>query len=247
MKTLKPKIRNFGKKNTMSKTAICCIKNIFPLRANSFRTIGLILWVMLNVSFLHGDFSGSGHDFTGRSWLEKGRTCSVCHSYTRPGTVPSDTLLRNHTLTTASFIPYSSFTLKASVGQPEGISRSCLSCHDGTVAIDSFDGQIGTERAEKIVGPNLSEIHPVSFVYNDSLAMTTGHLKRPSEPSGLGGTIEEDLLKNGRVECTSCHEAHNRFNQPNLLIKTDARGANGLCSMCHTTNPPGALKMGKWE
>jgi len=44
--------------------------------------------------------------------------------------------LWNHQMSSVTnYIVYTSPTLKAVVGQPDGSSRLCLSCHDGTVAL----------------------------------------------------------------------------------------------------------------
>lgn len=193
------------------------------------------------------ELNGSGHDFSNKSWLPKDKECSVCHSFTRSLSKGRKSSIGNHQITSASFITYSSPTLKARIGQPEGVSRFCMSCHDGTVRVDAFEGRSGTERCGRLIGTNLSEIHPVSFRYDDSLARAAGHLRSPSEPSGLGGSIEEDLLKDGQMECTSCHEAHDRYNERAMLVKRQGGSHGGLCGICHTTMPPGSIKMGKWE
>lgn len=46
-----------------------------------------------------------------------------------------------------------------------------------------------------MLGTDLSNDHPVSFIYDTTLSNTDGGLKDPSSAnSGLGGTIQEDLL-----------------------------------------------------
>lgn len=194
-----------------------------------------------------GDLEGSGHDFSGRPWLEEGKECSVCHSFAQSFTKGRRSSIGNHRLTSASFSTYSSVTMRARPSRPEGISLFCLSCHDGTVPVDAFEGRSGSERCDNPLGTDLSEIHPISVPYDRALARSVGHLRSPSEPSGLGGTIEEDLLKDGRVECTSCHESHDRYNETHILIKRDGQGRAGLCGICHSTKPPGSIKMGRWE
>ncbi|MFQ5349142.1 MAG: cytochrome c3 family protein [Thermoanaerobaculia bacterium] len=48
-------------------------------------------------------------------------------------------------------------------------------------------------------------------------------------PSGLGGTIAEDLLVEGHVECTTCHDVHSKRE---FLLPGRARLAE-LCTICH--------------
>jgi hypothetical protein len=98
------------------------------------------------------------------------------------------------------------------MGQPSGVSKLCLSCHDGTVAEDSFGGQVGTTfmSGSALVGTDLSNDHPISFTYDDTLAGNDGGLYPPSTTnSGLGGTIAADMLFGGSMECGSCHDVHN--------------------------------------
>jgi hypothetical protein len=66
-----------------------------------------------------------------------GEVCVYCH--TPHGGQNSNAPLWNRSLpTTGNYTPYSSTTMDASVGQPDGISLACLSCHDGTIAVDNI-------------------------------------------------------------------------------------------------------------
>ena len=49
------------------------------------------------------------------------------------------------------YTPYSSTTMDTSVGQPDGISLACLSCHDGTIAVDSIANAPGS--GTNLTGP----------------------------------------------------------------------------------------------
>ena len=174
---------------------------------------------------------GSAHDFSGEAW-SGGRICAPCHTphHARSKIVP----LWNHRSTRTVFILYSSRTLDANVGQPEGVSKACLSCHDGTVAIDSFGSRSGAHyvsgRAD--LGADLSDDHPISFVYDSSLAADDGDLHDPTtKSSGLGGTINEDLLVGQRLECSSCHNPHNESGENDLLVRSNSGSA--LCLTCH--------------
>jgi len=82
------------------------------------------------------------------------------------------------------------------------------------------------------LGTDLSNDHPVSFTYDLDLAETDGGLFDPaSTASSLGGTIEEDMLFAGRMECASCHDVHNKYELPRLLKIANAGSA--LCLTCH--------------
>src|SRR5262252_8288263 len=97
--------------------------------------------------------------------------CLFCHTPHRStGEIP----LWNHTLSQAIYIPYGSSTAKATIGQPTGSSKLCLSCHDGTVALGMVNtrvlpiemrGGISTmPPGRSNLGTDLSDDHPVSFV-----------------------------------------------------------------------------------
>jgi hypothetical protein len=180
--------------------------------------------------------AGSPHDFSAAAWNTRRGVCSACHQahHTDPNQIAP---LWAHATSTANFTPYSSPTLNAAVGTPSGVSLACLSCHDGTVAINqNISGTIAGGTAEYIdesaqIGPNLHTTHPISFTYDTALAQADTGLEDPSvykigDPkTGLtistapvppswsgtsltGKTIEEALLVGGKMECSSCHDVH---------------------------------------
>jgi hypothetical protein len=138
----------------------------------------------------------SDHDFSTNSayssWNTSHGVCSPCHQahHTDPAQIVP---LWNHETTTGggSFQPYSSGSLKAVVGSPNGSSLACLSCHDGTVAINSPIGGLGTNAPQFItalgkpaivIGENgdLHTSHPISFVYDSALASLDGSIEDPT-------------------------------------------------------------------
>ncbi len=178
---------------------------------------------------------GSAHDFSGESWNTTGQICIVCHGPHNTEVSVTDAPLWNHESTVATFTPYSSSSLNATVGQPDASSKLCLSCHDGTVAVDNFGGNNqGTFfiTGDFLIGTDLNDDHPVSFTYDVALAQADGELADPTTTnSGLGGTIQEDLLIGNKVQCASCHDVHNSSGIANLLIKSNAQ--SDLCLTCH--------------
>lgn len=137
----------------------------------------------------------------------------------------------NHNDPGKIYTPYTSSTLKAKTGQPSGVSKLCLSCHDGTVALGMvrsqspntpFTQSIGTEQN---LGTDLSDDHPISFRYDAELVFSNRGLK---DPDTLTGAIQLD--KNSQLQCTSCHDAHG--SQYKYLLKIDDIAGN-LCMTCH--------------
>ncbi len=182
--------------------------------------------------------TGSAHDLSGGA-LSGGEICNVCHTPHNADATVTDAPLWDHEVTaTVAFTVYSSTTLDATVGQPSGVSKLCLSCHDGTVAVDAFGGAGGTTLIGAIgtgsgdFGIDLSNDHPISFTYNTALATADGELFDPSTAaSGITGTIDEDMLFSGNMECASCHDVHNAAGNTNLLLIDNA--GSDLCLTCH--------------
>ena len=151
--------------------------------------------------------SGTLHDFSGAAWNSTGELCIVCHTPHNGDNTVADAPLWNHEITTATFTLYSGFDMDATVAQPGSSSKLCLSCHDGTVALENFGATAtGTNfiTGSALLGTDLSDDHPISFTYDAALATLDGGLFDPTiATSGLGGTIDADLLAGGKVQCSS--------------------------------------------
>ncbi|MDH5444211.1 MAG: cytochrome C [Gammaproteobacteria bacterium] len=192
--------------------------------------------------------TGSAHDFSSRTYTG-GQICVTCHTPHGSNTDVTDAPLWNHTLTTQTYTLYSSDTLNATVGDPSGASKLCLSCHDGSVAVDSFGGTKSAGNTETLIGSRavgadgLNNDHPISFVYNKALADADGALFDPATKTvtiGSGakqktGTIAAVLLPGGTLECSSCHDVHNTFTYAQTgsrLLRISDAGSK-ICLSCH--------------
>lgn len=159
--------------------------------------------------------------------------CVFCHTPHRARRdVP---YLWNREDSTVNYTTYESSTLYATVGQPSGSSKLCLSCHDGTIALGSvlsrpteipFAGGVRfiPEGPSKL-GTDLSDDHPVSFPFDESLAAANGELVSPST---LTGPVKLDHA--GMVQCTSCHDSHDDTYGKFLV---DPNNFSSLCVTCH--------------
>jgi predicted CXXCH cytochrome family protein len=178
---------------------------------------------------------GTDHDLSGVQGTG-GEICVVCHTPHNADTSVAEAPLWNHAVTTADFTVYSSPTFDGGPsGQPGGASRLCLSCHDGTVALDAFGGGAGTGGnvigGGALIGTDLSDDHPISFTYDSALATSDGGLADPATAnSGLGGTIDADMLFAGNMECASCHDVHDSTIEPFLRV---SNAASAMCLTCH--------------
>lgn len=187
-------------------------------------TLVLVGFITVCALGVWAGIDGSGHDFEAAGWNSTNQDiCGPCHTphgAVNQGQAP----LWNHTNTVfGAFQVYTSLTLDATVGQPDGESIACLSCHDGSVSLDAFGGNAGgtAMTGAKLVGTDMRDDHPISFLYSGG---------------GLGlktGASVSNILFGGKVQCSSCHDVHNGgpAGVTNLLVMSNIGSA--LCLTCH--------------
>jgi predicted CXXCH cytochrome family protein len=165
--------------------------------------------------------------------------CIFCHT---PHNATPVQPLWNRAPPVSSYKVYSSNSLKAQPGQPTGSSKLCLSCHDGTIALGSVNsrqqpivmaaGITTLPPGSSNLGTDLSDDHPISFVYNAALATKNPKLRDPGQlPSAMR------LDANKELQCTTCHDAHNNQYGSFLVL---ANQSSQLCITCHTVAPRGS-------
>jgi predicted CXXCH cytochrome family protein len=204
---------------------------------------------------------GSQHDLTAWSGYgnfrgDNDEVCIYCHtphsaiSADRNGTrLP----LWNRTLSEGqNFTLYSNpGSLQAVMpgdGKPTGYSLLCLSCHDGVTSlgavINNSQGFVGDIPVTPTnfslalpayqnlnIGRDLSNDHPVSFVYDNTLV--TNDQTANGGVIGLASPATISPLKlapGSRLECTTCHEPHNNTNAPFLRMSNTG---SAMCRKCH--------------
>ncbi len=123
--------------------------------------------------------------------------------------------LWNRKLSGETYVPYDSTSMEATASQPNGTSKLCLSCHDGSLAIGSVNvlnaaftdqnpttadidmniqgggttmpaGEGLTTGYTRSLGTDLSNDHPISFTFNSALAAADGDLRDPQLEAHLG-------------------------------------------------------------
>ncbi len=161
--------------------------------------------------------------------------CDFCHT---PHNAGAYLPLWNKDIPGRIYTTYQSSTLKAAVGQPDGASKLCLSCHDGTIALGLVRSQVQPiplvggvttmPRGAAHLGTDLSDDHPVSFVYDAALAAQSGQLQNPGN---LPRTVRID--KSGKMQCSSCHNPHDDQYGKFLVM---ANSSSALCIACHEKN-----------
>ncbi len=177
------------------------------------------------------NFSISGPGLI-KSIFEK-RVCIFCHApHNARGDIP---YLWNRQDSTVNYTTYQSSTLYSIIGQPTGASKLCLSCHDGTIAL----GAVVSEQQEipfvggirffpdilTKIGTDLSDDHPISFVYDSSLANNNIELVQP-----LSLPPQVKLDSNQQMQCTTCHDPHDNTYDNFLVMPNDS---SFLCITCH--------------
>jgi predicted CXXCH cytochrome family protein len=173
--------------------------------------------------------TGSAHDFSGESWAA-GQICQPCHI---PHLASSDpfTPLWGHDNTQVNYQDNLVSFYGTVWGSVNGPTLMCLSCHDGTVALDSYGGNIGTEfiDPEYDIVPDdasLAGNHPVSVAYDETL------IDFNSEASVIAAGLKFfNIETSADVECGTCHDVHNSTNIEGLLWISNAGSA--LCLACH--------------
>jgi predicted CXXCH cytochrome family protein len=183
---------------------------------------------------------GGKHDV--RAAGNTGDACAACHTPHGANTSYKAVLWnRSYVPTAATFTPYDATTNPdfkggaVSLGSSSALSLLCMSCHDGTSALNAVINtpagtvfKTGTATAATNLGTDLTNDHPVGFSYDASI---TGQ----GTPAKLVQTPDPTKVKlfgsagARRVECGSCHDAHTTaagfLRSPNTN--------SSLCLACH--------------
>ena len=200
--------------------------------------------------------AGTAHDLSG--YTNTTEVCVFCHTphdaITSAPRATNEYPLWNHVLSTSgTFTVYDSVTMEQHPGDPgyddfaggDNFSTAlCMSCHDGTVAVNDLVNGPGTgavdpamtgpsptgnvELADGLLdagpgflGTDLTNDHPVNIDYAASFA-TDGELV-----AAAGGLN----LYNGRIQCATCHDPHD---DGNGMFLTMSNAASALCTTCHS-------------
>ncbi len=215
---------------------------------------------------------GSKHDLTqlnaragveamaGVAYSDYQDPCVYCHippenesDPSNPGQLPGWNRIRP---VDSDYRLYDSATMDGTVERPNDISLLCLSCHDGTMAVDRIAHRPATwsssEEATLHMRLNASDdlescgkCHDGSVAHNIQAAALGTNLGddhpismryagldfnyqgfRPAESPR--GFANGVRLYDGNVECASCHDVHNP--DVPMLLRTNSET---LCTTCH--------------
>ncbi|MBL4809687.1 MAG: cytochrome c3 family protein [Phycisphaerales bacterium] len=187
---------------------------------------------------------GEAHDFSGTGWAG-GEICKPCHT---PHNAVVDESgepvgwLWNHTLTTAVYTMYDGNTYDA--GPDDGdaafdkLSRLCMSCHDGTIALDAYGGSVGSIfiNGDEKIGTDLADDHPIG---RDAVYLEEGSSRwQPADANHKLGPNGELKLREMNVDgtldyvvgCMTCHTPHYKGYDHQLRMTNNS---SALCLSCH--------------
>jgi mono/diheme cytochrome c family protein len=198
---------------------------------------------------------GTAHDM--RTYFSTGagittQVCVYCHTPHMPAGRTQDPLW-NHTLSTqGGYGVYGSSTMNAAptamTGSDGSVGSLCMSCHDGTVAVNTLwkqptDGAVGSTRnalgntvlnatlqvatsAGGYLGTDLSNDHPVNFTYDAALVGQDKGLNPVASVVAAG----LPLFTGSSMQCATCHNVHDNQYVPFLRA---SNAASALCLVCH--------------
>ena len=147
--------------------------------------------------------------------VSESEVCVFCHTPHQAEDIPGAPLW-NRKLSGETYTPYTSGSLDTiGVDQPDGSSKLCLSCHDGTLAIGAVNvlngtftdqdpttediqmlgvdldktmapGQGALTGFTRDIGTMLTNDHPISFTYDTNLSIADGELTDPALSAVIG-------------------------------------------------------------
>lgn len=183
--------------------------------------------------------TGSAHDFSGSTtWNTTGQICQVCHGV-HSATNAGEGLMWNRAASGATYTMYGTTAAGTTPAATPGTeSLVCLSCHDGTVALNQFGGN-GTPPGGDIyvtgaalIGTSLANDHPVSITYTAG----TASLVATTTEWAVGKPISDILFGVNQVECATCHDVHNEVpdnaDADTKLLRLSNTGS-AFCTTCH--------------
>jgi hypothetical protein len=181
--------------------------------------------------------------------LNETGVCIFCHT---PHNANPAYPLWGHVVTGQIYTHYTSPTLQSYSSEADappidGVSRLCLSCHDGTIAVGALTNTT-VETTKEFIMPedigflstDLSGGHPISIVYDESLVNRRNNMQnltlKLNSPSEV--LMDRDVhlypTQGGfGVQCSSCHDPHGGqggSEAPPFWRKTTT---DGVCLVCH--------------
>jgi predicted CXXCH cytochrome family protein len=219
---------------------------------------------------------GTMHDLSATGFAKQtdyAQVCKFCHSPHGANSGAAQLVpLWGHANTTATFTMYGAAgsttnpnsQLRGTIdAQPSGPSLACLSCHDGTVAVNArYAGGYAPNYGNFNTASTNAADFTSSVVNGKTYGTLTKHTIGAQTKDANGNTVNGDLstvhpigvdytgvnaelwaspkpgvkLFNNKVQCASCHDAHNWNGADGSSTGTFLRmttNGSALCLACH--------------
>lgn len=228
------------------------------MSANMKKLLAVVCMLLFSPTLHGGTVAGSRHDL---STPGTPQVCEFCHTPHSANTnIPAP--LWNRAETTQTFTLYGSPTMNVAVSQPGGISRLCMSCHDGVNASTVVHGNLvstkhdlvkppGHPAPDMTSEPNCERCH--SDFYSGrrrtlvlGIDLSNDHpismpyptpaqdpaFKTPTDAQKGWGGTSPNEVKL-YAGWVECGSCHNVHNPDNAPFLRKSNAASALCTTCH--------------
>jgi nitrate/TMAO reductase-like tetraheme cytochrome c subunit len=216
----------------------------------------LALVVVLSAAIVDAAVVNTPHDI---AYYINGQSiryvCVNCHT-PHQGTSPAvSQLLWNRNRASNATVFYNSATFdmgSANATNAGPQTNLCLACHDGaastlvnypgpgSTANSNYDLAVGDISNWANIGTDLSQEHPVAFVYNASLDQDNNDFPAASNGIITGNRTNTPyrLYSNDTFQCATCHSVHDtatysgKGNTEVYFLRT-SNASSQMCNDCH--------------
>ena len=221
------------------------------------RRYSITLFLLIVPMMVLAGVDQTPHNFTSSTYSKNAyfvgtrQVCVFCHTPHNGNQTLGAALWNHETNESQTYIMYDNTVSNTmdmtQSAQPHKGSLVCLSCHDGTIAVNSMNNLPGQNQAgsygspgganldgtgrltassHAYVGTDLTDDHPVGITYDASQDIGNFQTK-----TGVSTNFPDRLLSEGLyVECSSCHDPHDNT-YSNFLVEDNS--GSQLCLRCH--------------
>ena len=214
----------------------------------------LLIAGLLTVAFAGqaaAQIAGTEHDLSSDNAGDNGEICVYCHTPHGSNT-GVDAPLWNKPAVAASYTSYSSTTIDGAVLAVGSVSIACLTCHDGTQAMDSVVNAPGMGTGDGLapgggtliglglkmdaaevamLGTDLRNDHPIGIMYG---GYEVAGVQIDPDFENLAGNLETDTINGGPVWWVDTESTPNfARDKSDMILYTRAGDPYVECASCH--------------
>lgn len=213
----------------------------------TFKKIGIVIGVtgalaigLAGSAFAQSSMLDGKHDLGGDIYTSEGleasangQICIYCHTPHNADANGVGALWARDDSTLATFAVYTSGSIQNNTGGTDAIgveTLACLSCHDGTIALDEALG--GTTDMGDLTGGSTAVITDLQKQHPVGLTITGADDGIVTMVDGALGGLPLFASTNDQMECATCHDVHSDSSNGYFLRVSNTN--SGLCTTCHT-------------